>query len=62
MTKSIQVWVPDMRWVNDYIGYYSGTVYKDVRQPYTNPFRATSDKYVVYISDGSVNELSDLKW
>jgi hypothetical protein len=61
LTKSIQVWVPDMRWVNDYIGYYSGTVYKDVRQPYTNPFRATSDKYVVYISDGSVNELSDLK-
>ena len=60
LTKSKQVWVPDMRWVSDYIGYYSGIVYKYVRQPYSNPFRATSDKYVVYISDGNINELTDL--
>ncbi|NSW91262.1 MAG: hypothetical protein HPY74_11440 [Firmicutes bacterium] len=61
LTKSVQVWVPDIRWVSDYTGYYSGTVYKYVRQPYTDPFRATSDKYVVYFSDGVINELPDLQ-
>jgi len=61
LTKSIQVWEPNIVWVSDYIGYYSGTVYKYVRQSYTNPFRATSYKYVVYVSDDKVNELSDLQ-
>ncbi|MFC5532031.1 Athe_2463 domain-containing protein [Cohnella yongneupensis] len=50
----------DWRWVSNYYGYYSGTISKDVRQLLTNPFsRTTSTKYVIYISDGIVNELAD---
>ena len=58
----MQVWVPDWRWVSDYTGYYSGTIYNYVRQPYIDPFRSTSSKYVVYVSDGNVSELSDLQY
>jgi len=60
LSKEVDVYVPDIRWRSDYIGYYSGTIYKNVRQDYINPFRATSDKYVVYVSDGNINELTDL--
>ncbi|MCH4886969.1 hypothetical protein EZV73_05285 [Acidaminobacter sp. JC074] len=41
--------------VNRYTGYYSGTVYKSVKQAYANPFRETSDKYLVYIADDTFN-------
>ncbi|MFC5468860.1 Athe_2463 domain-containing protein [Cohnella suwonensis] len=52
--------VYDWRWVSNYYGYYSGTIYKDVRQPFANPFtRTTSVKYVIYVSDGIVNDLAD---
>lgn len=54
------VWVPDVRWISNYYGYYSGTIYKYVRQSFTNPYtRTTADRYLVYISDSSINELSD---
>lgn len=56
------VHVPDIRWVSNWYGTYSGTIYKDVRQPYANPFsRTTSDKYVIYISDNTINELADFQ-
>jgi len=61
-TTQERYWVP--RWVsyNDYTGYYSGTIYKDVRQSYNNSFfRTISDKYVVYMSDGSISQLPDLQ-
>lgn len=63
ITKTIykDVWVSDWRWVSDYTGYYSGTIYKYVRQPYTDPFRPTADKYIIYVSDDKINEISDLK-
>ena len=55
-----QVWVPDVRWVSNWYGTYSGTIYKDVRQPYQNPYaRAVADKYLIYVSDGTINELAD---
>ncbi len=58
--RSRQVWVSNIQYVNQYTGYYSGTIYKDVRQSYTNPFtRITSNKYMVYISDGIINDLTD---
>lgn len=60
VSKQITVWVPDWRWVNDYTGHYSGTIYNYVRQPYVDPFRATSKKYVIYVSDSSISELYDL--
>lgn len=54
------VWVPNIQWVSNYYGTYSGTIYKDVRQPYTNPFvRSTSNKFVIYVSDDWINELGD---
>ena len=28
LTKQVQVWESNIVWVSDYIGYYSGTVYK----------------------------------
>jgi hypothetical protein len=57
------VHVPDWRWVDDYTGEYSGTIYKDVRQPYDVSFlRGVSTKYLIYISDNKVSQLSDLQY
>ncbi|WP_379132519.1 Athe_2463 domain-containing protein [Paenibacillus sp. sgz500958] len=54
------VWVPNIQWVSNWYGTYSGTMFKDVRQPLVNPFvRATSNKFVIYISDDTINELGD---
>jgi hypothetical protein len=61
LTKNVQVWVPKIVWYNDYTGYYSGSIYKNVRQPHTDPFNSTSIKYVVYISDNTISELPDLQ-
>ncbi|WP_307202551.1 hypothetical protein [Paenibacillus harenae] len=56
------VWEPKMVQKDSYTGFYSGTVYKDIRQPYDASFmRAVPSKYVIYISDGKVSELSDLQ-
>lgn len=60
LSKTVQYWVSDWRWVSNYTGFYSGTICKDVRQPYTDPFRATSDKYILYVSDEGISELPDL--
>ncbi|MCD9025960.1 hypothetical protein [Cohnella silvisoli] len=55
-----QEWSPNVQWVSNWYGSYSGTIYKDIRQPYANPYsRTTSDKYMIYISDGTINELAD---
>ncbi len=56
-----QVWIHNWVTYNDYVGYYSGNIHKTVRQPYISPFRALSDKYIIYISDGNISELQDLK-
>nr|WP_242981419.1 transcriptional regulator [Ruminiclostridium sufflavum] len=61
VSKTVSYWVPDIRWVSNYTGYYSGTIYKYVRQPYTDPWRATSSKYILYISSGTISELEDFK-
>jgi hypothetical protein len=59
VTRTVSYWVPDVRWVANYTGYYSGTIFKYVSQPYVNPWRASSSKYLLYISDGSISELQD---
>lgn len=61
LSKKIKYWEEDWRWVPDYTGHYSGTIYKSIRQPYTDPFRPTSYKYIIYISDGNISELQELK-
>ncbi|CAM3993024.1 hypothetical protein L1N85_04580 [Paenibacillus alkaliterrae] len=56
------VWEPRMVSYDDYTGYYSGTIYKDVRQSYDASFmRAVQSKYVIYISDNTVSHLPDLQ-
>jgi hypothetical protein len=48
--------------VYNYGGNYSGTLHNYVRQDYNNAsLRVNSDKYIVYISDGTVSQLADLK-
>ncbi len=59
VSRTISYWVPNMQWVSNYTGYYSGTIYKYVRQPYTDTWRGNSNKYILYISDGNISELSD---
>lgn len=61
VSRTVSAWVPRMVWHDDYTGYYSGSIKKDVRQPYTDPFRPTSIKYVIYITDGDINGMPDLK-
>ncbi|QOR34460.1 hypothetical protein IMX26_13315 [Clostridium sp. 'deep sea'] len=60
VTKTYEVWVA--KWVSydDYTGYYRGTVYKHVKQPFNDIFRDTSEKYIIYIADGSITGNSDL--
>ena len=57
--RTVSYWVSDVRWISNYTGYYSGTIYKYVRQSYTNPWRASSSKYVLYISNGTISEIAD---
>lgn len=62
LSKSVRYWVPNPVSYDDYTGFYSGFIYRYVRQAYDNSFfRVHSDKYVVYISDSNVNDLSDLQ-
>lgn len=60
VTRTVKIWVPNIVWYDNYTGYYSGTIYKNVRQPYSDPFNPTSIKYVLYISDGNISEPADL--
>ncbi len=59
-----QVWEPRMVSYDNYTGYYSGTIYKNIRQPYNPSFlRAVPGKYIIYISDGAVSphDLPDVR-
>lgn len=58
-SRTVQVWVPDLRWNSNYWGSYSGTIYKDVKQPYTDPYRADSYKYILYVSDSNIADMAD---
>ncbi|ACL76959.1 Athe_2463 domain-containing protein [Ruminiclostridium cellulolyticum] len=60
VSKTITYWVPNMQWVANYTGYYSGTIYKYVRQPYTDTWRGNSSKYILYVSGGKISELSEI--
>ena len=62
VTKTISIWVPNLVWHDDYTGFYSGTVSKEVKQPYTDPFRPTSQKYIVYIAGDSLHDMNDLSF
>lgn len=58
ITRTIEV--PYTITHDNYTGYYSGTVYRHVREPYHTPWESTtSAKYIVYISDDNISELAD---
>lgn len=61
VSRTVSYWVPNIVWYNDYTGYYSGNIYKSVRQGYEDPFNSTSIKYVVYVTDDTISELPDLQ-
>uniref|UniRef100_UPI002F403B93 hypothetical protein n=1 Tax=Vallitalea guaymasensis TaxID=1185412 RepID=UPI002F403B93 len=54
--EDVPVYQPDERRVDNYTGYYSGTIYKYVRQkePLQN-FRTDSEKYIIYVSENGIN-------
>jgi hypothetical protein len=55
-----QVWVSNWTTTTYYLGYYSGTGYKDVREPAGEAFsRIGVDRYLVYLSDSTISQLSD---
>ncbi|WP_411675162.1 Athe_2463 domain-containing protein [Cohnella faecalis] len=57
VSRTVVVHIYDWRHVAEWRGYYSGTIYKDVRQSLTNPYaRTASDKYLIYLSDSVINE------
>jgi len=57
------VWVPNPVTYNNYTGFYSGTIAKDVRQPYDVSFlRAGKPKYFIYVSDNTISQLADLQY
>ncbi len=58
-SRTVSYWVPNLQWISSYTGYYSGTIYKYVRQPYTDTWRGNSSKYILYVSDGDISEISD---
>ncbi len=51
--------VADYGDIDDYTGYYSGTIYKNVKQEFQPVYRDTSNKYIVYFADNAVNNIND---
>lgn len=62
LSRTVQVWQSNWQWYDDYTGYYSGTIYKNVKQTFTPTFRNTADKYLVYFADSNVNNLADVQY
>ncbi len=60
VSRTVQLWVPNLVWHDDYTGFYEGTIRKEVKQPYTDPFRPTSNKYIIYITEDKLNDMNDL--
>jgi hypothetical protein len=55
-----QVWVSNWVTTTYYLGYYSGTGYQSVREQAGEAFsRLGADRYIIYISDNTISELSD---
>jgi len=61
VSKQVQVWQSNWVWLNEYTGYYSGTIYKSIKQIFTPSFRISSNKYLVYFADSNINNLTDIQ-
>jgi len=63
LTKTVTVWVPDVRWRANWYGSYSGKIYKDIKQPYADPYNGGNTyKYILYISDNVISETQDFSY
>lgn len=61
VSKQTTVWVSNWVSYNDYTGYYSGKIYKNVKQSFSPSFRINSDKYLVYFADSAINNMVDIQ-
>ena len=55
-------WVSDWVWYDNYMGYYSGIIYKYVKQQFNPVYRDTSNKYLVYFANTAVNNIADYNY
>jgi len=62
VSREVQIWVPNLVWHDDYTGFYSGIISKDVKQPFTDPFRPTSKKYIIYVTNNKLRDMNDLSF
>lgn len=62
LSKTVQIWHENWVLHHNYTGYYSGTIYKSVKQTYPAPFVNSHTKYIVYITDGGITNLSDVNY
>lgn len=62
VSREVRVWIPNVVWHDDYTGFYSGTISKDVKQPFSDPFRPTSKKYIIYVTNDRVRDMNDLSF
>lgn len=61
VSKSVSSYVSDWRTIDNYTGYYSGKIYKNVKQEFTPTLRNRADKYIVYFADANVNNKADIE-
>lgn len=59
--RTVQVWQSNWVSYDDYTGYYSGMLYKNVKQAFTPVFRNAADKYLVYFAGSTINNLADIQ-
>lgn len=62
LSKSSTYWDSNYVTYNDYTGYYSGTVYKDVKQQYLPSYGVETNKYIVYMANAAINNTNDLNY
>lgn len=62
ISRQVQVWQSNWVWYDDYTGYYSGSIYKNVKQTFAPTFRNVADKYLVYFADSNVNNMADVQY
>lgn len=60
-SKVSSVWVPNLVTYNDYYGDYSGSVNKYVKQVYYPDPTKESNKFLVYFTKDTINNLEDLE-
>ncbi len=53
-------WVEDETWVSNYTGDYTGTLTKQTKQTFNPTLELSSNKYIVYFTNSTINNPADL--